>query len=69
MKHRKHRVVVEITTEEPVTQKRAKDIVERLLDCTVSDHTLYVTKWEVKEGDGKKKAASERSSTTPEGEG
>lgn len=50
MNRRKHRVVVDITLNEPCSQKRAKQIVSFGLENSISDHwNEEVTKFTCKE--------------------
>lgn len=50
MKKRKHRVVVDITLEEPVTARRAKYLVADALDwCSLDSWSHEVTKFKCKE--------------------
>ena len=46
---RKHRVVVDITFEEPCTQKYAASFVDRILSCDKSDGIKLVTTWKCKQ--------------------
>lgn len=49
MKKRKHKVLVEITFDEPCTAKEAAWKVDELLDCSQNDLMSLVTTWTCKE--------------------